>query len=160
MMVQVLETVAIGIGATLCIDLWAAFLRKTFGIRSLNYCLLGRWVLHMPRGRIMHDAIAESEARPHECKVGWTGHYSIGVAFSVAFVLLVSGDWLARPTLVPALLFGVATVLVPFLTLQPAFGLGVASSRTKNPTAARLKSLTTHAIFGLGLYAWATVLGP
>jgi hypothetical protein len=155
---RLLGIVAIGIGATVFIDLWSTFLKKAFGIPSLSYCLLGRWVLHMPRGRVMHVAIAKSEAMPHECKVGWTAHYSIGVAFSVLFVLLVPGDWLSRPTLGPALVFGVATVLVPFLTMQPAFGLGIAASRTKNPTAARLKSLVTHAIFGVGLYAWASLL--
>jgi hypothetical protein len=31
-------------------------------------------------------------------------------------------------------------------------GAGVAASRTARPGAARLQSLVTHAIFGLGLY--------
>ncbi|MNC95445.1 hypothetical protein D3C83_125650 [compost metagenome] len=53
--------------------------------------------------------------------------------------------------------FGLATVLVPYLVMQPAFGLGIAASRTKNPGAARLKSLMTHAIFGLGLFVSASV---
>ncbi|NUM80769.1 hypothetical protein HUU42_08185 [bacterium] len=26
------------------------FLKRTFGIPSLNYCLLGRWLLHMSTG--------------------------------------------------------------------------------------------------------------
>ena len=155
---HILQALAIGIGATVCIDLWAIFLRKAFGIQSLNYCLLGRWVLHMPSGRIMHDAIASSDSRPHECTVGWMAHYSIGVAFAVLFLMLVSNDWLAHPTLLPALAFGVATVAVPFFTLQPAFGLGIAAARTKSPWAARLKSLMTHAVFGAGLYASAALL--
>jgi hypothetical protein len=40
----------------------------------------------------------------------------------------------------------------PFFIMQPSFGLGVAASRTPDPTQARLKSLATHTIFGLGLY--------
>ena len=157
-MMRILELAVIGLGATLFIDLWGLFLRKAFGIRSLSYCLLGRWVLHMGDGRIAHENIGASPARPHECKVGWTAHYSIGVAFAVVFVLLMSDGWLARPTFLPALAFGLATVAVPFLTMQPAFGLGIAASRTAKPNAARLKSIMTHAVFGTGLYAWAIAL--
>jgi hypothetical protein len=36
--------------------------------------------------------------------------------------------------------------------MQPAFGLGVAAAKTPDPTAARLRSLRTHATYGLGLY--------
>jgi len=32
-------------------------------------------------------------------------------------------------------------------------GAGIAASRTPRPGAARLQSLVTHAVFGLGLYA-------
>ncbi|HEX6102130.1 MAG TPA: DUF2938 family protein, partial [Alphaproteobacteria bacterium] len=41
----------IGIGATLLIDLWAVALGRIFGVRSLDYALVGRWIGHMPRGR-------------------------------------------------------------------------------------------------------------
>jgi hypothetical protein len=44
--------------------------------------------------------------------------------------------------------------------MQPAFGLGVAASKTPNPNKARLKSLVTHSVFGVGLYIWAVLLGP
>jgi hypothetical protein len=153
-----LQALVIGVGATACIDLWAIFLRKAFGIQSLSYCLLGRWVLHMPSGRIMHDGIASAEARPHECTMGWMAHYSIGVAFTALFLMLVSNEWPAHPTLLPAIGFGVATVAVPFFTMQPAFGLGIAASRTRNPWAARVKSLMTHAVFGMGMYLWASLI--
>jgi Protein of unknown function (DUF2938) len=155
---DIVEAVLIGLGATLLIDLWALFLRRAFSIPSLNYCLLGRWVLYMPDGKIVHESIAATPQMPHECTVGWITHYLIGTALALLFVLLVSGSWLARPTLLPALAFGIATVLVPFFTLQPSFGLGIAASKTPNPNKARLKSLMTHTIFGVGLYLWAYLL--
>jgi hypothetical protein len=71
---------------------------------------------------------------------------------ALVFVLFVSGEWIARPTALPALLFGIATVVFPFFILQPSLGLGIASSRTPNPMQARLKSLATHTAFGVGLY--------
>ena len=50
----IVRTVAIGVGATISMDLWAAVLRR-FGIPSLNFALLGRWVGHLPEGRFVHD---------------------------------------------------------------------------------------------------------
>jgi hypothetical protein len=147
--------VAIGIGATLLMDLWNLFLKRTFNIPSLSYCLLGRWFCHMPGGTLRHASIAAAPEKNFECTVGWIAHYTIGVAFAVVFVVLMSGDWLARPTLPPAVLYGIGTVVFPFFIMQPSFGLGVAASRTPKPTQARLKSVVTHTVFGVGLYVSA-----
>ena len=152
---DVLGAMAIGIGATLVMDLWNLFLKRTFGIPSLNYCLLGRWLRHMPGGTLRHASIAAASPKHLECAVGWTAHYTIGVLFALLFVVLASGDWLARPTLLPALLYGMGTVVFPFFLMQPSFGLGIAASRTPKPTQARLKSLVTHTVFGVGLYVCA-----
>jgi hypothetical protein len=150
--------IAVGLGATLLMDLWNLVLKRVFGIPSLNYCLLGRWVRHMARGRFRHANITAAPPQPHECATGWMAHYSIGVVFALVFVGLMSGEWLARPTILPALLYGIATVVFPFFIMQPSLGLGVASSKAASPTGARLKSLATHAVFGIGLYVSATAL--
>jgi hypothetical protein len=150
--VDILSGIAIGVGATLIMDAWNLFLKQAFSIQSLNYCLLGRWLSHMPRGTFRHRSIAAAERRPMECGIGWLAHYSIGITLAVVFVTVLSGDWLAQPTLLPVLTYGIVTVVFPFFVLQPALGFGVASSRAPNPTQARLKSLMTHTVFGLGLY--------
>jgi DUF2938 family protein len=147
--------VVIGVGATLLLDLWNLFLKRAFHVPSLSYCLLGRWVRHMLEGTVRHTSITAASRKPLECTVGWIAHYTIGVVFALVFVALVSGDWLARPTAPPAVLFGLATVVFPFFVMQPSFGLGIAGSRTPNPTQARLKSLATHLVFGVGLYLCA-----
>jgi hypothetical protein len=152
---DILGAIAIGIGATLVMDLWNLFLKRRFRIPSLNYCLLGRWVRHMPAGTLRHANITAAPRKPHECTVGWIAHYTIGVVFALVLVVFTSGDWLARPTVLPALLFGIGTVVFPFFILQPSFGLGIAASRTPNPAQARLKSLVTHIVFGVGLYVCA-----
>ncbi len=153
--VSVLGAIAIGIGATLTLDLWNLFLKRTFSISSLSYCLLGRWLCHMPGGTFRHASITAASQKPFECTVGWIAHYTIGVVLALVFVVLTSGDWLARPTLLPALLYGIGTVVFPFFIMQPSFGLGIAASRTPKPTQARLKSLMTHTVFGVGLYVCA-----
>ena len=153
-----LGAVAVGIGATLIMDLWNLMLKRAFGIPSLDYCLLGRWIRHMPAGTFRHASIAAAERKPLECQTGWVAHYSIGVAFAVALVVATSGEWLARPTLGLALLFGIGTVVFPFFVMQPSIGLGIAGSRTPRPMQARVKSLATHTVFGVGLYLCGLVV--
>ena len=114
------SAVVIGLGATLFIDLWALFLKRAFGTPSVNYCLVGRWFRHMPEGRFMHANIANSSQKSFECAVGWIAHYVIGVIYGLVLVALASVDWLTRPTFLPALLFGVGTVLI-LVTLSVAF---------------------------------------
>ena len=151
----ILRAIVVGIGATIGIDLWNLFLKRAFSIPSLSYCLLGRWLRHMPEGTFRHASIAAAAQKSFECTAGWIAHYTIGVVFAVLFVVLSSPDWLTRPTLLPALLYGIGTVVFPLFIMQPSFGLGIAASRTPNPAQARLKSLGTHAVFGVGLYASA-----
>ncbi|MBZ0269616.1 DUF2938 domain-containing protein [bacterium] len=151
--------VLVGVGATLVQDLWNLFLKRAFGIPSLNLCLLGRWLCHMPAGTFRHPSISAAAPKPHECLIGGIAHYTIGITFASGLVFLTSGEWLARPTPQPALLVGVATLIFPYFLMQPALGLGIASSRAPSPARARLKSLMSHAAFGLGLYVSALPVG-
>ena len=150
--------VAVGLGATLVMDLWAEFLRRAFSVPSSNYCLVGRWLRHMTRGVFVHPSIAAAPRKPAECAVGWIAHYAIGVLFALALVALATPRWLQSPTLAPALAFGVATVGFPFLIMHPSFGLGLAASKAPDPAQARLRSLMNHAVFGAGLYLSARVI--
>lgn len=156
-MINLIAGIAIGVGATFIMDLWNLFLKRVFGVPSLNNCMLGRWVLHMPGGVFRHANIGTSPEKPFECPVGWGAHYSIGIGLGVVFVAM-TGDWISQPTFLPALIYGVATLIFPFFVLQPALGLGVASSKAKNPAAARLKSLMTHTVFGVGLFLCARLM--
>lgn len=155
---HVLGAVAIGVGASVLMDLWNLFLKRAFGIPSLNYCMLGRWVLHIPEGTFFHSSIATASPKRFECIAGWVAHYTIGVVLALLFLALAPADWLQRPTLPYALLFGVVTLVFPLFVLQPALGLGIASSKTPKPAQARLKSLATHVVFGVGLYLCAVAL--
>ena len=87
----ILSAIAIGIGATLVMDLWNLFLKRAFAIRSLDYCLIGRWLRHMPGGTFRHASITAAPTKPFECTVGWVAHYSTGIVFALGFVVLTSG---------------------------------------------------------------------
>lgn len=152
------HAVTVGLGATLFMDLWALLMQRAIGLRSADYCLVGRWFCHMPGGVFSHANIADAASKRFECAVGWSAHYAIGVLYALLFVCLATDAWLAAPSVLPALLFGVVTVLVPFLIMQPAFGLGIAAAKAPSPSQARLRSLMAHTSFGLGLYVVARAL--
>src|SRR4029453_17847812 len=136
-------------------DVWALLLKRAFGIPLANYCLVGRWLCHMTEGTFIHASIAAAPQKRSECTVGWIAHYVIGAVYALVLVAFVSGSWLARPPLLPAMLFGIGSVLVPYLIMQPAFGLGIAAAKTPQPAQARLRSLMAHTVFGIGLYVCA-----
>ncbi|ESJ12545.1 membrane protein [Cupriavidus sp. HPC(L)] len=153
-----LLAVAIGAGATLTMDLWAEIQRVGLGMKPLDYGMVGRWLGHMPRGRFRHEAIGQAPAIPAERWIGWTAHYVTGILFAAALLAIWGPQWACRPTLGPALIVGLASVVFPFLLMQPGMGAGIAARRTPKPGVARLRSLVTHAVFGLGLYASAHVM--
>jgi hypothetical protein len=152
-----IDAILIGAGATGFLDLWSAARARFFGAATPDYALVGRWLTHLARGRLFHDVIARSEPVSGERLIGWVAHYLIGIAFAAALLAIWGPGWTREPTLVPALIVGIGSVAAPFLLMQPGMGLGIAARHAPDPAAARLRSLTTHAIFGLGLYAagWA-----
>ena len=156
--IYIAYAIAVGIGATIILDLWALFLKRAFNIASANYCLVGRWLRYMPQGIFKHNSIAAAQKKDSECIVGWAAHYVIGATFALLLVTILSPKWLQQPTLLPALFFGISTVVMPLFVMHPSFGLGFASSKTSNPTQARLRSILTHIVFGLGLYLSAIAL--
>lgn len=161
-MVELISSIArvilIGLGATLTFDVWGQLLKLAFNITPSNICLVGRWICHMPEGSFKHSMIASTPHKRGECTVGWIAHYLIGITFAMIFVTLAGDTWLQHPTPFPALVFGVVTVLAPFTILQPAFGLGLAASKTPHPAQARIRSLLNHAAFGAGLYLFALLV--
>jgi hypothetical protein len=146
-----LRTVLIGAGATMVMDAWALLLRR-FGIPSLNFAFLGRWMGHLPRGRWMHESIGKSTPVRGELLIGWCAHYSIGISFAALLVSAFGLKWARSPSLPPALFIGCVTVVAPLFILQPAMGAGVLSSKTPTPVFNCVKSFVTHTVYGLGLY--------
>lgn len=153
-----IDIAVIGIGATLLMDAWALIQRPAFGAAPLDYRLVGRWLAHIPRGRLRHDAIAKVAPVRGELALGWAAHYATGVLFAALLIAVCGPEWMRSPTVWPALAAGIVTLAAPFLILQPAIGVGLAASKTPDPTAARLRSCVTHLVFGLGLYLTADLL--
>ena len=148
----VFEAMIIGAGATVVMDIWALLLKRFFNIPSLNYAMVGRWIGHFPQGTFMHENIVRAQPVHGEKLIGWGAHYGIGIVFAGVLLLLWGLEWAQQPTLFPALLIGIVTVVAPFVLMQPSFGFGIAASKTPQPNRARLLSLAAHSIYGFGLY--------
>src|SRR5690348_5878718 len=155
----VASSILIGTAATAFVDLWSLARRRILGVPLPDYGLVGRWIAWMPRGRFVHRPISGTKSVRGDRVIGWLAHYSIGIGFAATLIAMRGGEWIANPTLLRALAFGVATVAAPFLLMQPGMGAGIAASRTPRPAAARIQSLITHFAFGAGLYASARILG-
>lgn len=149
--------VLIGISATAFMDLWLVLLQRA-GVPTMDFALLGRWVGHLRHGRIAHAAIRQAPPLSGERTLGWLTHYTVGIAFAALLVLMQGAPWLQRPTVTPAVAWGLVTAAAPLLVMQPAMGAGLASRRTPTPLKNCLRSLANHAVFGLGLYLSASAL--
>ena len=81
-----------------------------------------------------------------------------GLPSETSIVALYGSAWLDRPTLSPALLVGILTVVAPLFILQPALGAGIASRKTATPLFNAGKSVVTHTVYGAGLFISALVI--
>jgi len=151
MIIIILKTLVIGVGATLAIDLWVTLL-KLFKIKSLDYRYVGRWIGYFLKGKFFHNNIMKTPPIKGELFLGWTVHYLIGITFAFVLVAIFGTSWLGRPSIFPAIIIGLITAAAPLFIMQPAFGFGIASSKLPNPNMRRFKSLLTHLVYGIGLY--------
>lgn len=154
---DMLQIAFIGFGATAVMDLWLKLLKR-MGVAAQSFGLIGRWVGHLLRGHVAHQAISKAEPIPGELALGWLTHYAVGAAFATVLVLAVGPEWMTNPTLPPALAVGMLTVAAPLLVMQPAMGAGIFASKTPSPLKSCFRSLLNHSVFGLGLYLTASVI--
>lgn len=154
----ILRIIFTGIGATFCMDIWAMILKVIFRVHSLDYALVGRWLLGMNEGKFRHQKITDSPALHGEKMIGWVSHYAIGILFAFLPLLLSGKFWFLNPEPVTALTSGLLSLIAPFLIMQPALGFGIAAANIPHPLRARFFSVCAHAIFGLGLFITAKAL--
>lgn len=153
-----LQTILVGIGATVIMDAWALLQKRLLGIPSLNYALVARWVVLIPRGKLIHRPIMATPPVKGEVFFGWSLHYLIGIVFALILVLLMGEAWLSDPSMIVALNTGIVTLIFPFFIIQPCLGFGIAASKTPSPWKARGLSLLAHSFYGLGLFVTAVIL--
>jgi hypothetical protein len=148
----------VGLGATIVLDLWAALLLRVGHIAAPSWPMVGRWIGNMARGRFAHASMAEAEPVRGEAAIGWTAHYLIGAGYGLLVLAVCGRAWLIDPTVLPALEVSWVLLAAPFFIMMPGMGSGLAGANTPRPGVTRLKSFTSHTVFGLGMYGTALAL--
>lgn len=154
-MIYILEMVLMGTVATLVMDALAIVFGKAKIINQLiGPHVVGRWTLYIFRGKFFHQDINTTPALKHEKMVSLLSHYIIGIALAGVYLLLESVEPAIyyRPWV--ALIYGLATVVLPWFWLHPSIGLGVLASKAPRRSPYIIASLVNHTDFGLGLLIW------
>ncbi|MFL0803343.1 MAG: DUF2938 domain-containing protein [Agarilytica sp.] len=147
-----IQIVALGFFATAIIDIWATFSNKVFNFPRTNWSIVGRWLGHIPEGKLTHGSIRSTREIPYEHAIGWVFHYFIGVLYTFIYVAVVQLCLNGAPSLISAWVFGLITILSPWFIMQPCLGMGIAASKAPEPNMVRLQNFAIHSIFGLALY--------
>lgn len=147
--------ILMGIFATVFMDWGADFLIK----RKVIYSFLvqediGRWFLYMFRGKFIHKDIQKTPALKNEKLWCFISHYLIGIVLAGIYLFLE----LKEPTVLDQwwmpILFGAATVLLPWLWLLPSTGFGFMASKSLHRSLIIRTNLINHTNFGVGLSIW------
>ena len=144
-----------GIFSTLGMDVLLYLRHKWLRQPWFDYRVLGLALLKTT----LPQALKHTYANTTASLLGWGLHYLIGILLAVSAVYLATILGFNTLSLAFCLLYGMATVVLPFCSMQPWLGLGFAASKTAQPWRNRGKSLITHALFGLSLYWVAQCFG-
>ncbi len=89
----------------------------------------------------------------NERAVGWIFHYFTGatVALTYPAVYLAFAGAVPNNNLIPGLIWGLATVLLPWFVLFPGFGWGFFGTRSPGNVRPVLSPSVEHAVYGLGM---------
>jgi len=151
----ILEMILMGIFATYVMDFLAGLLVK----RKIIYALIapeviGRWFLYMFRGKFVHKDIHKTPALNNEKLWCFLSHYLIGIAIAGIYLVLDLTVPIIRDQIWTPLVFGIATVLLPWLWMFPSIGIGLLASKSPDRSRILKTSIVNHTDFGLGLFIW------
>ncbi len=151
MSASVFQIVAVGVGTCIVFDLWQRVFAIFTGIPPSNWAMVGRWLLGVLSGKgLIARDLAAQPARRNEAAAGWALHYVVAVGYAVIYAALMQAGWLvAGPG--DGLIFGVVSVVVPWLFFMPALGNGMMARLTPNPLKTCAVALIMHALFGVVL---------
>jgi hypothetical protein len=154
-----IEMILMGIFATFVMDFLAGFLVKRKLIHSfIEPEAVGRWFLCMFRGKFIHKDIHKTPALKNEKLWCFISHYLIGIVLAGIYLFLELKEPSIRGQMWMPLVFGIATVSLPWFWLLPSIGLGFMASKSLNRSLIIRTNLVNHTNFGLGLCIWVVSL--
>jgi hypothetical protein len=146
--------VVIGIGGTLCIDLFTTVL-GFFKVTTNGLRFVDRYIAYALDGAYSYDTIIQTKSVTGELLYGYAVHYIAGISFAFLLLLLYKKEWFYKPKLLPAFVVGLISYLPALFIIQPLFGFGVAFSELDGQIPLLFKTSIIHIIYGVGLYCTA-----
>ena len=145
------ELILIGIGSCIVFDVWQRIFQIFTSIPPSNWKLVGRWFIGLiSNGQLIASQLSQQPEAKHEIPTGWVVHYAVGIVYAYVLFILVQLE-IFEPTITHGLVFGVVSVLVPWLLFMPATGNGIFAKRAPDPRLACMLALMMHTIFGFSL---------
>src|SRR5262249_42110126 len=149
MSILTLRNIFTGLMATVTMD---ALSGAAYGMRltaPLPPNLVGRWFAWVARARPFHADIARAASFNHETAIALPVHYVIGITLALIYLTLTASLGVASERIVPALAFGLATNVFPWLLMFPAMGYGFFGTQGPEGTRLLVSSLINHAFYGI-----------
>jgi hypothetical protein len=151
----IIEMILMGTFATYFMDLIGSFLVKRKLIRPfVESEAVGRWFLYMLKGKFIHKDINRTPELNNEKLWSFISHYLIGIILAGIYLLLQLKEPAIRYQFWMPLIFGIATVILPWFWMLPSIGLGFLASKAPNMLSIIKTNLINHTNFGLGLLIW------
>ena len=145
------ELMLIGICSCVAFDVWQRIFQIFTSIPPSNWKLVGRWFVGLiSNGQLIANQLSEQPEVPNETIIGWIVHYVVAIAYAYTLFIFIQLGIL-EPTVTHGLVFGVVSVLVPWLFFMPAMGNGILANKAPNPKLACALALMMHSVFGLSL---------
>ncbi len=150
-----IEMILMGIFATYFMDLIGGFLVKRKLVHSfIEPEAVGRWFLYMFKGKFIHKDIHKTPALSNEKFWCIFSHYLIGIVLAGLYLFLELKVSTIRDQQWMTLIFGIATVILPWFWLLPSIGFGFLASKSPDKLSIIKTNLVNHTNFGLGLLIW------
>ncbi len=145
-----LRVIAVGIFATIVMDVWQRFLLLMFKIPAPEWKFVGRWILGIPALGLMQKIPTELPAHRLENPTGWVAHYLVGISYAIIYMYLLK--IMPIDKLWVTFFFVAISLLVPWLFLLPCMGMGFFAAKTPNPRLVRIYNVMTHLVFCFAMY--------
>lgn len=149
---NILIGAAAGLVATFIMDFFGAIIRKKGWIQGITPQMLGRWILGLPTGRLIHKTIIQSPEVHHELTIAFVGHYLIGAILGGGYSFFLTKMEMFEQAQHFAFAFGFLTNFFPWFILFPALGFGWFGLQGPQEMKLFRTSTVNHCLYGAGLF--------
>ena len=156
---EIFHIVIIGIVSCVVMDLWQRLLKLLYSINPSDWSVVGRWfVLVVSERQIYNPTIDQVAPIKNELMIGWIVHYSVAILYSIFFYILLEYG-ICSASLINGIIFGLISVVVPWLFFMPVLGKGFLGMKTPSPLMACSLAVGSHIAIGASIGGFYQIFG-